>query len=91
MLFGLVTLTLQYKKKPNRLKGCRQNLNSLNNISERVWTVRLKQHIKPGLEPGFTVQIVSQNKDWSLLERYLIDNGHGHIGGCACDSFWDWD
>lgn len=59
-------------------------------MANKVWTVRLKQHIKDGLDPGFTVHITSQNKDWSLLERYLLDNGYGHIGGCACDSFWDW-
>lgn len=59
-------------------------------MATRVWTVRLKHHIKAGLEPGFTVHITSQNKDWYLLERYLVDNGYGLIGGCLCDSFWDW-
>ena len=59
-------------------------------MASRVWTVRLKHHIKDGLEPGFTVQLTSQVKDWSLLQNWLRDHGYGSCSGCVCDGWWDW-
>ncbi|MDE7419244.1 MAG: hypothetical protein K2N35_03455 [Muribaculaceae bacterium] len=58
----------------------------------RVWTVRLKHHIKDGLEPGFTVTVTTQQnvKNWPSLEQKLMDMSYGTIGGCATDTFWDW-